>query len=207
MLFPADHPCYAGDLGIGPNPKLLARIKEADLVLLVGGRLSEMPSQGYTLFDIPSPRQTLVHVHPDPEELGRVYRPHLAINASPTAFSAALEGVQPPDALPWAEEHAPRRMRSSSPGATPPASIRPARLQMDEVMAHLRETLPADTILCNGAGNFATWAHRFWPFRHYGTQLAPTSGSMGYGVPAGGRREARPSRTARSSPSPATATS
>src|SRR4051812_5550835 len=89
MLFPADHRSYAGDLGIGPNPKLLARVKEADLVLLVGGRLSEMPAQSYTLFDIPVPRQKLVHVHPDAGELNRVYRPHLAINASPTAFSAA----------------------------------------------------------------------------------------------------------------------
>src|SRR3712207_2936848 len=103
MLFPADHPCHAGDLGIGPNPKLLARIKESDLILLVGGRLSEMPSQSYTLLDIPAPRQPLVHVHPDPEELGRVYRPHLTINASPTAFSAALEAVQPPASVRWGQ--------------------------------------------------------------------------------------------------------
>ncbi|WP_407521166.1 thiamine pyrophosphate-binding protein [Methylobacterium oryzisoli] len=182
-LFPADHSCYAGDLGLGVNPKLLARIREADLLLLVGGRLSEIPSQGYTLLDIPGPAQRLVHVHPDPEELGRVYRPHLAINASPAAFAAAIETVQPPARLPWAagtaEAHADYLAWSD------PAGIRtPGELQMSGVMAHLREALPADAILCNGAGNFATWVHRFWPFRAFDGQLAPTSGSMGYGVPA-----------------------
>jgi acetolactate synthase I/II/III large subunit len=183
MLFSAEHSCFAGDLGIGPNPKLLARMKDADVVLLVGGRLSEMPSQSYTLFDIPAPRQTLVHVHPDAEELGRVYRPHLAVNASPIAFSAALEGVEPPNEIVWADRtraaHAEYRAWSD------PAAIKtPGAVQMGPTMAHLREALPADAILCNGAGNFSAWVHRFWPFRHYGTQLAPTSGSMGYGIPA-----------------------
>jgi acetolactate synthase-1/2/3 large subunit len=195
MLFPADHPSYTGDLGLGINPKLLARIKESDLVLLVGGRLSEIPSQSYTLLEIPAPRQTLVHIHPDPDELGRVYRPHLAINASPNAFSAALEGVQPPGSIRWsgrtAEAHADYLAWSD------PKPIRhPGALQMGEVMAYLREVLPADTIFCNGAGNFATWIHRFWPFRTYGTQLAPTSGSMGYGVPAAvGAKRMLPDRT------------
>src|SRR5215210_2868631 len=195
MLFPADHPAYAGDCGIGPNPKLLARLKEADVVLLVGGRMSEMPSQGYTLFDIPSPRQSLVHVHPDPEELGRVYRPHLAINASPIAFSAALEGVQPQHEIPWAEET--RKAHAEFLAWTDPAVVHPpGRFRMNEAMAHLRRTLPADTIICNGAGNFAVWAHRFWHYRHYGTQLAPTSGSMGYGVPAAvGAKRMFPDRT------------
>jgi len=195
MLFPADHACYIGDLGLGVNPKLLARIKEADLVLLVGGRLSEIPSQAYTLLDIPAPQQKLVHIHPDPSELGRVYSPHLAINASPVAFTAALEGVHPPATLPWSEGtktgHADYLAWSN------PATIRHAgALQMGEVMAHLREVMPSDTIYCNGAGNFATWVHRFWPFRHYGTQLAPTSGSMGYGVPAGvGAKRVNPDST------------
>src|SRR5436305_10367227 len=102
-LFDAFHPCYAGDLGIGPNPKLLARVKDADLVLLIGGRLGEMPSQGYTLLDIPGPSQTLVHVFPGVEELGRVYRPDLAIHAAPTAFAAALEGLEPPNEIRWRE--------------------------------------------------------------------------------------------------------
>ncbi|ACL56265.1 thiamine pyrophosphate protein domain protein TPP-binding [Methylobacterium nodulans ORS 2060] len=182
-LFPADHPSYAGDLGLGVNPKLLARIQESDLLLLVGGRLSEIPSQGYTLLAIPEPRQRLVHIHPDPEELGRVYRPHLAINAAPTAFAAAIETVQPPASLPWAaatrEAHAAYRAWSD-----PARIVTPGDLQMGGVMAHLREVLPADAILCNGAGNFATWVHRFWPFRAFDGQLAPTSGSMGYGIPA-----------------------
>src|SRR5229473_661208 len=103
-LFHPLHPCYAGDLGIGPNPKLLARVKAADLVVLVGGRLGEMPSQRYTLFEIPGPRQTFVHVHPGAEELGRVYRPQLAVNAAPTAFAAALEGLEPPKELAWRGE-------------------------------------------------------------------------------------------------------
>src|SRR5215475_3509429 len=103
-LFDPAHPCYAGDLGIGPNPKLLARVKGADVIMLVGGRLGEMPSQAYTLLDIPGPRQSLVHVYPGVEELGRVYRPQLAINAAPTAFAAALEGLQPPNDLRWASE-------------------------------------------------------------------------------------------------------
>ncbi len=184
MLFPADHACYAGDLGLGVNPKLIARIKEADLILLVGGRLSEIPSQAYTLLDIPAPKQKLVHVHPDSNELGRVYSPHLAINASPVAFAAALEGVNPPAALPWSEGTKAAHEAYLA-WSDPTAIHHPGNLQMGEVMAQLRKVMPADTIFCNGAGNFATWVHRFWPFREYGTQLAPTSGSMGYGLPAG----------------------
>ena len=132
--------------------------------------------------------------------------PHLAINASPTAFCAALEGLQPPNEIGW-------RARTEAAHAdylawSDPAAIRhPGALQMGAVMAHLRKVLPADTIFCNGAGNFATWVHRFWPFRAYGTQLAPTSGSMGYGLPAGGRREADPAGADGRVSSPATAIS
>jgi len=181
MLFPADHPCFAGDLGIAPNPKLLARVREADLVLLIGGRLGEAPSQSYELLDAPSPRQTLVHVHPDPEELGRVYQPALAINASPIAFAAALEGVQPPQTIRWADRasiaHADYLEWS---GRVPP---HPGAVQMAEVMAALN-ALPPDAIVANGAGNYAAWIHRFRRFTRYGTQAAPASGSMGYGLPA-----------------------
>lgn len=193
--FSADHRCYAGDLGLGVNPTLLARIKESDLLLVVGGRLSEIPSQGYTLLDIPGPRQRLVHVHPDPEELGRVYSPALAINASPTAFAAAIETVQPPRALPWAAGT--EALHADYLAWSDPTRITtPGTLQMGGVMAHLREVLPADAILCNGAGNFATWVHRFWPFRAHDGQLAPTSGSMGYGVPAAiGAKRLLPERT------------
>jgi acetolactate synthase I/II/III large subunit len=195
MLFPADHASYIGDLGLGVNPKLLARIKEADLVLLVGGRLSEVPSQAYTLLDIPAPQQKLVHIHPDSNELGRVYSPHLAINASPIAFTAALDNVQAPASRPWAEST--KTSHADYLNWSNPSQIRiPGNLQMGEVMAHLREVMPSDTIYCNGAGNFATWVHRFWPFKHFGTQLAPTSGSMGYGVPAAvGAKRVQPDST------------
>ena len=181
-LFDPAHPCYAGDLGIGPNPKLLARVKDADLILLVGGRLGEMPSQSYTLLDIPGPRQTLVHVFPGVEELGRVYRAHLPINAAPTAFAAALEGLQPPNDLHWQGEaaaaHADFLAWTDHPTAVP------GPVNLGEIVVGLRERLPADAVICNGAGNFSIWVHRYWRYRRYGGQLAPISGSMGYGVPA-----------------------
>ncbi len=184
MLFPASHRCYGGDLGLGANPKLLARIRESDLVLLVGGRLSEVPSQGYALLDIPVPAQPLVHVHADADELGRLYRPAQAIHATPQAFAAALAAVRPEGAVRRAAHAA--AARADYLAWSDPAPIRiPGPLQMGEVMRHLREVLPPDTIFCNGAGNFATWVHRFWPFTAFASQLAPTSGSMGYGLPAG----------------------
>jgi acetolactate synthase I/II/III large subunit len=193
-LFDALHPCYAGDLGIGANPKLLARIKAADVVVLIGGRLGEMPSQGYTLFDIPNPRTQFVHVHPGAEELGRVYRPNLAINASPTAFAAALEGVEPPAKIKWRDAtraaHDDYLAYSEQPTAVPGA------VNLGEIVAWLRAELPPDAILCNGAGNYAGWLHRFYRLRRFGTQLAPTSGSMGYGVPAAvGAKRLYPERT------------
>jgi acetolactate synthase-1/2/3 large subunit len=188
------HRNYAGDLGIGPNPKLLARVKDSDLLMLVGGRLSEMPSQGYTLIDIPDPRQTFVHVHPGAEELGRVYRADLAIHASPTAFAAAAEGLQPPQTVPWAgkaaEAHAAFLAWTDRPTAMP------GPVNMGEIVAWLRDALPDDAIICNGAGNYAGWIHRFHLYRRFGTQLAPTSGSMGYGLPAAvGAKRLYPDRT------------
>jgi acetolactate synthase-1/2/3 large subunit len=181
-LFDGLHPCYAGDMGIGPNPKLLARVKGADLVLLIGGRLSEMATQGYTLLDIPEPQMKLVHVHPGPEELGRVYHPTLAINAAPTAFCSALEGLQPPNEIAWQGEaaiaHADYLAWSEK--ATP----QPGSVNLGEILVWLRENLSPDDIVTNGAGNFAGWIHRFYRFRKYATHVAPTSGSMGYGFPA-----------------------
>ncbi|MCW5692070.1 MAG: thiamine pyrophosphate-binding protein [Pseudolabrys sp.] len=181
-LFDAMHPCYAGDFGIGPNPKLLARVKEADLVLLIGDRMSEMSSQSYTLFDIPVPQMKLVHVFPGSEELGRVYHPALAINASPTAFCAALEGLQPPNDIAWkgAADTAHSDFLSWGEKATP----QPGNINLGEVMVWLRDNLGPDAIITNGAGNFATWINRFYRFRRYSTLIAPTSGSMGYGLPA-----------------------
>ena len=181
-LFDNDHPNYAGDVGIGPNPELARRIREADVLLLVGGRMSEMPSSGYTLIDIPEPRQALVHVHPGAEELGRVYRPTLAINASPTAFVAALESLQPPHRdIPWSSET--RAARAAYLAWSAPVK-NAGPVQMSEVVAWLRTRLPDDAILTNGAGNYAGWLHRFFRYRRFATQLAPTSGSMGYGLPA-----------------------
>jgi acetolactate synthase-1/2/3 large subunit len=193
-LMDALHPCYAGDLGIGPNPKLLARIKAADLVLMIGTRLSEMPSQSYTLFDIPVPQTKLVHVHPGAEELGRVYRPQLAIHATPDAFCAALEQLQPPKATPWRAQtdaaHADYLAWSEKPTAVP------GPVNLGDIVAWLRERLPADTAICNGAGNFSGWIHRFYRFHQFGTQVAPTSGSMGYGLPAAiAMKRLDPSRT------------
>ena len=179
-LFDALHPCYAGDLGIGPNPKLIERIKGADLVVLVGGRLGELPSQSYTLFDIPRPQVPFVHVHPGAEELGRVYSPNLAIHATPTALAAALEklDLQRPvrgdaetahaDYLAWTEKP------TEQPGA----------VNFGAVMVWLRDNLPSDAIICNGAGNYASWIHRFLRMRRFGQHVAPTAGSMGFGVPA-----------------------
>jgi len=193
-LFDPGHPCYAGDLGIGPNPKLLARVKNADLILLIGGRLGEMPSQAYTLIDIPGPRQTFVHVFPGVEELGRVYRPHLAINAAPTAFAAALEGLQPPNELCWASER-PTVHADFLAWTDKPTSV-PGAVNLGEIIVGLRDKLPPDTVICNGAGNFSVWVHRYSRYRRYGTQLAPISGSMGYGVPAAiGMKRLAPERT------------
>ena len=181
MLFPADHPNYAGDLGLGVNPKLLARIREADLLLVVGDPLSEVPSQSYTLLAPGAPQPALVHVLPDADGLGKVYQPSLAINASPQAFAAALEGLQPPTAIGWAEGTRTARADYLAWSETVPAH--PGTFQMAAVVAALR-ALPEDAILTNGAGNYAIWLHRFHRFRRYGTQVAPTSGSMGYGLPA-----------------------
>jgi acetolactate synthase I/II/III large subunit len=193
-LFDALHPCYAGDLGIGPNPKLIERIKAADLILLVGGRLGEMPSQSYTLFDIPGPQTTFVHVHPGAEELGRVYKPHLAIHAAPTAFAAAAEGLQPPNEITW--EAGTKIAHADYLAWTEQPTEQPGGVNLGAVMVWLRDNLPADAVLCNGAGNFASWVHRFFRFRQFAQHIAPTSGSMGYGVPAAiGIKRLYPERT------------
>lgn len=192
MLFPADHASYAGDIGFSLNPKLGARLKEADLVILAGGRFGEVPSQGYSLLGIPDPGVPLVHVHADPDELGRVYQPTLAINASSAAFAAALEGVQPPNSIVWGEWRAGARADYLGWTEDPPAN--PGPVQMATLVRYLR-ALPPETTICNGAGNFAIWVHRFHRFRAFGSQLAPTSGSMGYGLPAAiAAKRAQPER-------------
>jgi len=182
MLFDHLHENYAGDSGIGINPALGKEIREADLVLLLGGRYSEMPSATYSLIQSPYPAQTLVHVHPDPSELGRVYRPTLAIAAAPGDFVAALEDLAPKTTPRWAERTAALHA-SYLKWSTPPAAG-PGSVQMGPIMEWLEENTAGDTIFTNGAGNYATWVHRFHRFRRFATQAAPTSGSMGYGLPA-----------------------
>jgi len=196
MLFSTDHPSFIGDIGLGGNPKLMQFVRDSDLILMVGGRFSEIPSQSYTLLNIPTPSQQLVHVHPDPSELNRVYIADEAVNVSPAAFCNALERLPAASEQPrWAP--ALEEARTSYKAWTDPSAIQtPGSLQMAQIMQHLNEVLPADAIMCNGAGNYATWLHRFRRFTRFGTQLAPTSGSMGYGLPAAvGAKRIHPDRT------------
>lgn len=181
-LFDPLHPQYAGDLGIGPNPKLLNRLKAADLVILAGGRMGEIPSQGYTLFASPGPGTKLIHLFPDAMEIGRVYVPHLAIQASPQRFAPALAGLVPPSSPDWkgSAQMAHAEYLAWSDIATP----QPGNVNLGEVMVWLRENLPLDAIICNGAGNYASWIHRFYRFRRFASHIAPTSASMGYGMPS-----------------------
>lgn len=172
---------YIGHVGIGIDPKLAERVRTADLLLVIGARLGEMTTSGYTLVNIPTPHQTLVHVYPDPEELGRVYQPRLAINAGSAPFARAARVLAPVDAHAWKDWTAAARadyLAFSQPTRSPGA------VQLSEVVKWLSERLPADAIVTNGAGNYTAWVHRFYRYRRYRTQLAPTSGSMGYGLPA-----------------------
>lgn len=181
-LFDPLHPQYAGDLGLGPNPKLVARAKESDLLIILGGRLGEIPSQGYTLVNAPTPQMKMVHVHPGAEELGRVYAPELAIHATPAKFVEALSDLKIASNPDW-------RMQADVAHAqfldwTSEATPQPGDVNLGSIMTWLRDHVPTDTILCNGAGNYASWIHRFYRFRDYMTHVAPTSASMGYGLPA-----------------------
>jgi len=182
MLFDHTHGSYAGDVGIGINPALAKEIKESDLIVLLGSRMSEMPSSGYTLLDIPYPSQKIVHVFPDPEELGRIYRPDLAIVAAPAEFVAAIKDLEAPAQPAWAERTATMHdayLRWSTPPETGPGDV-----QMGPIMNWIEANVPKTAVFTNGAGNYATWLHRFHRFQAYNTQSAPTSGSMGYGLPA-----------------------
>ena len=143
-LMNAEHPSYAGDVGLGINPKLLARIKASDLIVLIGGRLGEIPSQSYSLLDIPGPRQTLVHVHPGAEELGRVYHPHLAIHAAPTGFAAALEGLQPPNEISWRAQT--KSAHDDYLAWTETATPQPGGVNLGEIVVWLRQNLPEDCL-------------------------------------------------------------
>ena len=172
-------PVWAGQLGYGPSPALVRRVKEADLLLIVGARLGEATTDGYTLITPEHPGQQLAHIHPDPAELGSVYRTDLGICADIAEFAEAAwlwdDDIVPFDA--GAEAH-----RDWLNWSTPAASG--AALDLGLCVAAMRAALPADTLICNGAGNFSSWWHRYWPYEAYPGQLAPTNGSMGYGIPA-----------------------
>ena len=195
MLFPTSNVSFVGDLGFGPNPQLVEQVKRADLILLLGSRMSETPSQGYTLLNIPVPEQILIHVFPEAAEIGRVYAPTLGICATPAAFVGAL-GAQPLPASASRSAYAQNLRAIYERWRRTDGIVTPGALQMAQVMEHLNAVLPPDAIVCNGAGNYATWVHRFYRFDRFGTQLAPTSGSMGYGVPAAvGAKRVFPDRT------------
>ena len=182
-LFNAYHPSFAGDMGFGINPALAKRVKEADLILMIGARLSEVPSSSYTLLDIPKPKQTLIHIYPDPAEIGRVYQPDLGMVASPNALAKALENMTPPQKITWVEQT--RKAHQDYLDWTEIPKSNPGDFQYGEVIVWLRDRMPPETIVCNGAGNYAIWLHRYWRHQRFGTQVAPTSGSVGYSVPVG----------------------
>ena len=192
-LFDNRHPNYVGDVGIGINPVLAARVRQSDLLIAIGPRLGEMTTSGYTLLDSPVPRQKLVHVQPGAEEIGRVYQPELGIVSAPAHFARACAAMEPVQSPAWKGAAAEARADFLAWSARKET---PGRVQMWDVVDYLNQHCPEDTIYTNGAGNFATWLHRFHRYTGFRTQLAPTSGAMGYGVPAAiAAKIARPERT------------
>ena len=174
------HPNYIGDVGIGLNPELAKSVKQADTLIVLGARLGEMTTGGYTLIDIPSPRQTLIHVYPGAEELNRTYAANVAINCSVTQFCQSIEAIELKDKpevgdLDQYREHY-LRWNQAIESQTP--------VQLSQIMHWISNHLADNSVITNGAGNYAGWIHRFFCFKQFHTQLAPTSGSMGYGLPA-----------------------
>jgi len=183
---------YAGDVGIGINPKLAQRVKDADVLLVIGARLGEMTTSGYSLLEVPVPRQKLVHVHAGAEELGRVYQATLPINCGPVRLVEALAGVKL-DGAKWRDGT--RVARDEYLAWSEPLPM-PGKLHYGEVIRALRGALPEDAIVAGGAGNFASWLHRHFRYTGFRTQLGPTNGSMGYGLPAAvAAKLAQPERT------------
>ena len=176
------HPNYAGDIGLGINPALGRRLQETDLLLVVGAQMSETITDGYTRFALPCPSQTFIHVAAGLDELARVYEPDLGINAGMAAFAAAAKAMAPVAVPPWRDWTRAARADHEANIALPPMK---GEVDLGAVIRWLADTLPDDAIVANGAGNFSNWVHRFYCYRDYPTQLAPQSGSMGYGVPAG----------------------
>lgn len=183
-LFDNRDPHYVGQLGLGTSPKLLERVKNSDLLLVIGSRLSETVSQGYTLIESPSPKQPMIHVHPDPEELNRVYHAELAILSSLSSFAHAVATLQPVPSNAWKSWTDAARadyLEHSTPALPHPQHT---GVDMGSVVAHLNEVLPDNAVITNGAGNYTVWVHRFYRYRQPATELAPTNGAMGYGFPA-----------------------
>jgi acetolactate synthase I/II/III large subunit len=181
-LFDNRHDLYVGEIGIGIAPALQQRVRQADLLIVAGARLGEMTSGGYSLFELPHSEQRRIHIHPGIEELGRVYQAEVYINSGMPEFaewSAILGPVETQNWEAWTRAARADYVNNVAPVASPGA------LNMSEVVTWLSQTLPEDAIVANGAGNFSGWLHRFYQYKTYRTQLAPTNGAMGYGVPAG----------------------
>ena len=175
------HPHYAGDVGIGINPALADKVRQADVVLALGTRLGEITSSGYSLFDIPRPKQRLIHVYPDATELGRIYHADQTVACSPIDMARALADLEPGTPLrdsTWRQGF----QRAYRAWTVPQDSV--GDVKLEQIICHLNKVLPETAILTNGAGNYAAWLHRYFDYKTYGSQLAPTSGSMGYGLPA-----------------------
>ena len=175
------HPHYAGDVGIGINPALADKVRQADVVLALGTRLGEITSSGYSLFDIPRPKQRLIHVYPDATELGRIYHADQTVVCSPIDMARALADLEPGTPLrdsTWRQGF----QRAYRAWTVPQDSV--GDVKLEQIICHLNKVLPETAILTNGAGNYAAWLHRYFDYKTYGSQLAPTSGSMGYGLPA-----------------------
>ena len=190
---------YVGHAGVGIMPYLAAKIGQADLILAIGTRLSEAITQGYELIEVPSPKQKLVHVYPDPDELGRVYQADVAINATISEFARAVAELRPSGEPPWSAWSASLReeCEASQSVAMREASAREGFVDLADVVAHLSSTLPDDAVVTTGAGNFAGWVHRYYRYRGYPTALGAANGSMGYGLPSAiAAKLVHPERTA-----------
>jgi acetolactate synthase-1/2/3 large subunit len=172
------HPNYVGDVGIAPNPELAEQVRNSDCLLVLGARLGEMTSSGYRLFDVPNPKQGLIHIHADADELGRVYRPEFGLACRAADFLARAVGLTE-----GMTKQSPSVARKSYEAWQEPLPT-PGAVKMEQVIHHLSEVLAENAIITNGAGNYAAWLHRYFCYKSYRTQLAPTSGSMGYGLPA-----------------------
>ena len=189
-----NHPNYAGFTGLGTDPALVKRFAEADLILAIGPRLGEMSTVGYTLLTPPAPKQRLIHVHPATEELGSVYRADIPVNCSLNAFAARLPELKPPKSIPWSDWT--KSARADYEAFSTLQTQTPGDVKLEQVIAHVSETVPDDAIIANGAGNYSGFVHRFTRYRDHRSQLANTAGAMGYGLPASiGGKLAAPKRS------------